>query len=161
MDVRNWSIDQVLSLPGDCFGQRWPIVFAGTVAGSATVFYIHDLGLPERTVLWQLSWCAAVPSSEVRPSLRVALYLADQIPTAAADLVAAEPVFKQQGQAAAGVRYLQLGDYYRVTMKLPIQSSGRRFALVITNTAAQLTVFTLSLVVSSFPTEIPDCLLSA
>ncbi|GAI86378.1 unnamed protein product, partial [marine sediment metagenome] len=28
MDIRNWSLDQVMQLPDGCFGRRWPIVFS-------------------------------------------------------------------------------------------------------------------------------------
>ncbi|GAH72945.1 unnamed protein product, partial [marine sediment metagenome] len=55
MDVRNWPADRIMQLPDHCFGRRWLVSVIGARSEIGPAFDISEAGLPEWTVIWNLT----------------------------------------------------------------------------------------------------------
>lgn len=161
MDIRKWGLNKIMQLPDSCFGSRWPIIFAQELLGSATGYYISEIALPERSVIWQLF--VHVPGVGGMALSTLAVHfnykLGDQTPTAA-NFGAMEPLFKGIDYLIAGEKLLKPFSGV-LSFRQPVVASGRRVCLAVENFETVLMPFTTGIVVSSVPNEVPDCLISA
>lgn len=160
MDVRNWSMDQIMQLADSCFGTRYLVSAHANSAGGEAAWDISELGLPENCVIWEFAiWAPAVaPGAHF---CRIAL--GDQLPTTVAEMDVLEPLFPGFGVQGAGPRDIRLlsNAVTRVNkLRMPIHAAGRRVIVEVDPAATTAWWAQLLLVVSSIPTEVPDCLLS-
>ncbi|MBA7611089.1 hypothetical protein ES703_18305 [subsurface metagenome] len=161
MDIRDWPMDQIMQLPDCCFGRRWPIgvsVFGDEVT---TYYDISELALPERCVIWKLNLSCPMYSTAI---IYTSLALGDQLPVADAQFDAMEPLFRDIGALLAGrrvVNFNRMGGAIDVSMRMPVATNGRRLVGRFEWLAAAAAQVVVVLTVSSIPTEVPDCLLSA
>ena len=161
MDIRKWGLDRIMQLPDGCFGRRWPIIFSGTIVSGAKGYFISELALPERSVIWQLFfWCPAIGGLETfNLSIFAAYAIGDQLPSAAI-WPTLEPLFQGVDRVI-----IPTGAFYAFTgvlnMKVPVMTSGRRICLRVQNSSTISLLCCSGLVISSVPNEVPDCLLSA
>lgn len=160
MDIRNWSLDRILQLPDWCFGRRWPIVFAGELSLIADVINISEFALPDKCVLWELDYTMSLSSAESGALAFVAISLGDHLPANRAEFNRFEPVFGNQGFLNAGTWSLCFGRVHHWRMRLPLAPQGRRFVVYLEEMPGATFYYTLSLLVSSIPTEVPDWLVS-
>lgn len=161
MDVRNWSMDQIMQLPDSCFGTRF-LVSANAISDAGEAAWdISELGFPETVVIWEFSIFspAYAPGDHV---CRIAL--GDQLPATTAAMGALEPLlpgFGAQGAGPRNVRILSNTPVRFNKLRVPIRAGGRRLIVEIDPAAEVALNVEVMLVVSSIPTEVPDCLLSA
>ena len=160
MDFRSWPLNKIMQLPDECFGSRWPIFFAGGVAAANTGYYISEMALPERCVIWELFIHLTSQGGMAIENwdMDFIYKLGDQLPTAA-NLAAMETLFK-------GVDFIQAAEKTLrpfsgvLRMRMPVASSGRRICLAARNNDTEYVTGHTGLVISSVPTEVPDCLFS-
>lgn len=158
MDIRNWPIDQIMQLPDFCFGRRWAVGLGFTLAGAGAVYDISKLDLPDRIVIWGV---AVVSEGSPTATNHLGLALGDIVSTSDAEFNALEQLFR--GIQAADN---ETGQFESVTVNAdalprirePVITNGRKLiGRVIRHTGASVGC-TVNLIISSIPTEVPDCL---
>ncbi len=160
MDVRGWPLDRIMQLPDHCFGRRF-VVSVHLVSITGVVGWdISEIALPERCVLWELVYFIGEDSANF---YYVRLALGDQLPTTIAMMDALEPCFMGLGTQGAEPRKIQVKNSQSWAIRMlrqPIISMGRRLVGEVAAVGAETIYANVALVVSSIPTEVPDCLLS-
>ncbi|MBA7533038.1 hypothetical protein ES705_25273 [subsurface metagenome] len=130
------------------------------VFGSGPVFDISEVGLPEQCVFWNLT-VQSITESVSNGSWRLAL--GDQLPASATVMDALEPAFHGMGLQGAEPRLNRVltdAMYLSIPMRKLVAAGGRRLVLEITGELVKWTIVRVSVVVSSIPNEVPDCLIS-
>lgn len=160
MNIRNWATDRIMQLPDCCFGRRWPVgVYAG--AGTMGTHYdISEAGLGDKCVIWSL---ALITGGASTASHRISLAMGDVLPTTLAQFDAFEPLFSDLGMRGAARRSIYLGAFgivVNLTMRQPVMAQGRRLVGLFEIVAADIVAPQAIIEVSSFPTEVPDWLIS-
>ncbi len=160
MDIRRWPFDQIMQLPDCCFGRRWPIYFGGETLSSAATYHISEMGLPERCVLWDIFFDSeGYPTTdEVGTPPNISIALGDQLPENAAMFGALETLIPESDTIIGGLNVLIKG--MKLSLRKPVFTSGRRVAVQIVGSDGTSGFWSLGLVFSSVPNEVPDCLLS-
>jgi len=161
MDISNWGIGRIMELPDHLFGARFLINFGGDLANGVTGYYISELALPEKCVIWSLfiNESAFGGMAVVPQDLQFTYKLGDQLPTAA-NLAAMEPLFKGVDYAIGGEKII-LPFSGVLGLRKGVESSGRRVCLRVGNFTTDAAAFSTGIVVSSVPKEIPDWMISA
>jgi len=149
-----------MQLPDHMFGRRWPLHFGIHVSTGETERGLILASLPERIVIWEiafLSW------SEGIMGCYMDLRLGDHEPATAAEFAAFESVFGSQitNDSYPGTFMANNVGAYRWTMRHPVQTMGRRFIVEIRNGHTVPANMSVVIVISSFPTEVPDCLVNS
>jgi len=160
MDIRNWPMDKIMSLPDWCFGRRWPIGLQAALPGPPPEFDIAELALPETTVIWEV---LVNNLTTIASSIVFTLALGDQLPATNAAFNECELVFPGI-ESTTGVRgaveITERGGCSLVRLRMPVAAAGRRFVGRFVRNVAASTGGTAIIVVSSIPTEVPDWLIS-
>lgn len=160
MDIRDWPLDRIMQLPDHCFGRRWPIGLQATLLNAEPVFDISEFALPERCVIWEVVLVGRIAAFA---SVELCLALGDQLPPDDAAFAVLELVFGGV-ESAAGVRGAietpTLSIHQVTKLRVPLQTSGRRFVGRFIRREAMVAAADVIIVVSSIPREVPDCLLS-
>lgn len=92
------------------------------------------------------------------------LALGVQLPVADAQFDAMEPLFRDIGAINGSrrtVSFNRMGGAIDISMRMPVAAAGRRLVGRFEWSAASIGQMLVVLTVSSVPTEVPDCLLSA
>jgi len=160
MDIRKWPIDKIMQLPDWCFGSRWQIISSRDVAADTTDEWLAKPSLPEYIVLWRIAVTGYV-NGGVRNIVKFAI--GDHEPASDAEFDEFERIFKGDLENAVAEGGIMLHNYVALDlrMRMPIHSMGRNFAVQFTNgheTGWSNPVFSFE--ISSFPTEVPDWLIS-
>ena len=156
MDISNWSMERIMQLPADCFGRRWPIIFCDQVVASATKYESSKLALPDRCVIWGIdfaTYTAAV--SGLTGNMAYAFKLGSEVVTTDAQFIALMDVFPGSPEIVDGVEILR-GPNVLSDLKLCIPAQGKRLVLRAKNFFSSTLRYTITVVISSVPTEIPD-----
>ena len=160
MDIRNWGLDKVMSLPDSMFGRKWPISVSSNIHTEGTDYDIAEIPLPDQAVIWHLS---IQHEATLTASSIISLALGDVLPTTDAQFYAYEPVFSSLGTYLAGNRIFGMqggSGGLKIPMRHPIRPQGRRlvgrFEIPGNYVGTQYAI----IVISSLPKEVPDCLLS-
>lgn len=160
MDIRNWPIDRIMQLPDCCFGRRWPVGVYATAVEIGTYYDISEAGLGDRCVVWQVSYISA---SSFGGAAIYALSLGDVLPVNDAQFDALDPIFSDVGRripARRGVDVGETGQIITLPLRYPVQAQGRRLVGRFEIISAPTTYAQMILVISSFPTEVPEWLIS-
>jgi len=160
MDIRNWSFDQIMQLPDSAFGRRFPVGVCPSAGTSATAWDIAEVAFPERIVVWELVVWADFQRFYVD---HFRLAIGDQLPVAAAQMSLLDPLLQGIGLQGAGPRNIhnEYRNGFAVRgMKMPVMTSGRRLVGEVTATGDGAARLQVVVVVSSVPSEVPDCLIS-
>lgn len=160
MDIRNWPMDRIMQLPDGCFGRRWPVIAGGVTEGFTDRYYIVETGVPDRGVVWEI-----IITSQAAAINTVLFELAwgDQAPADAAAWTALQKMFPCQGiqdGADRGIACCGPGPWHLTKLRLPSPASGLRPVLRLDGAATAEILVCATLVISSIPNEVPDCLLS-
>lgn len=160
MDIRNWAVDRIMQLPDCCFGRRWPVLLRFAATEGFQHYDISEMSLPEKCVLWELGfWCW--DAAQTAPWF-VSLKLGDQLPATDAEFVALADFMSGFGQYFGGV-YRMSGVWnssiWIRNLKVLIPSAGRRLVGRVTKLTTNVDSRVVA-VISSFPTEVPDWLVS-
>lgn len=160
MDVRGWPLDRIMQLPDNCFGRKWPIYFGALVPESGYLYYISEIALPERCVLWELFYkSTAFDELTFMDHLTyLSIALGDKLPATDAEFNALETFIPETDTIVGGCHVL-VKDMYLSPRKV-IFASGRRIVIRVSSPNATHGQWTLGLVFSSLPSEVLDCLLS-
>jgi len=158
MNIRDWPMNKIMSLPDHCFGRRFVVGLMLRTIEEATSWDISELALPERCVLWEFQMGFIARDTGIAT---VRLAFGDQLPTTTAQMDILEPVLPGFGYQGADPRTILVRGTMLYTLqkvKVPVCTSGRRIIMEVTSAAvASSAVFGL-FVFSSMPTEIPDWL---
>lgn len=160
MNISNWPLGQLMQLPDHCFGRRYMVYCTSRPSGQATGFDIAEIAFPEVCVIWELLIDCTV-SADKRFIFRITL--GDQLPTTEAMVLANEPLIMGLGEQGPEPREIHLkgGRVVRWNkLRFPIRTSGRRLVCQFENTDTLSAIGAVSVVCSSVPREIPDCLIS-
>jgi len=160
MDIRNWPLDKIMQLPDHCFGRRWPVLFSQGLSAPGTKYFISEMGLPDRCVLWEL--CCSVVSEVVGvpyECVPFSLALGDNLPVGFNQFWEFENMFPEADEISQRMKLFR-GNLYLTQLRKPYAAQGRRVVLRVEEVASASWPFSLGLVFSSIPKEVPDCLLS-
>lgn len=160
MNVRDWPMGQIMQLPDCCFGRRWLVSCSFENKTVGTFWDISESAFPENIVIWELSITA---KHEVLTGNFVRIALGDHLPTAAAEVDRLEPLFRGHGLTGAEPRQIVLpyADQHQITsLKQNVATSGRRMVVEFLSFGPGSRFVIVGVVVSSIPTEVPDCLIS-
>ncbi|MBA7532758.1 hypothetical protein ES705_24988 [subsurface metagenome] len=160
MNIRNWPMDQIMQLPDCCFGTRWPVSCGVTSSAVIDQFTIVKTGLPDRCVLWEL---LVLVKSEMAQLFQVEFAWGDQLPPDLSAWNQLQKMFPCQGVQDASNYYWEgggHGDLALRRLRMPSPASGQRPCMRVDKTSTAEYMVTAIFVVSSFPTEVPDWLIS-
>jgi len=160
MDLRNWSMDQILQLPDHCLSRRFVVSCSMSTLGDETVWDISELALPDRAIVHELTMFG---TGSLGKFAVVRLALGDQLPTAVAEMDRLEPLFHGLGVQGAEPRGFTVGAQGQFTLnrlKMYVPAQGRRLVLEMAAAATVVIFVCAAITVSTVPTEVPDCLLS-
>lgn len=160
MNIRDWPLGQIMQLPDCCFGRRFVVSVSSFLTGPGTAWDISELAIPELSVLWELM----VSGGDVTlVDCGIRLALGDQLPTTAAMMAAYSPLIPGLGVQGPEPRLIQCSPrlcIHLVNVRQPIEAMGRRLVLEHLSGPGEVLHVQVSMVVSSIPTEVPDCLIS-
>jgi len=149
-----------MQLPDECFGRRWAVISSHQIAADATDEWLVKQPLPDGCVLWGLRVIQGGSEAGVH---WVKIALGDNEPVSDATFDAFERLFPGDFDNAAeeGAIYFMYPSPVDMQLRMPIVSMGRRFAVQAHN-GNNLVIMNMCVVflISSIPTEVPDCLLS-
>ena len=156
MDIRDWPIDKIMQLPADAFGQRIVYLFSDQVVGAATKFLLSRLSLPDRAVLWGIDFAAY---GSTNPGLTgimgYTLSFAQRDITGVAEFISLPELVPGSQEIVSFVPTVRGPLAFR-DLKMFIEPQGAKLALRAINVGAETARFTVSVVISSIPNEIPD-----
>ena len=156
MDIRNWPQDKLLELPDCCFGRRFPIIFSGLLGAGATGYFINELALPDRCILWEVnSFTAGISDDAGTHSTIISLGLSDRLPTSDTEFALLENILPGLDEITNAIRAFR-SPLHLSRLRLPVIAQGRRVALRTESDVGSATEFSVGLVFSSIPREIPD-----
>lgn len=160
MDIRKWGLDQVMMLPDSCFGRRRLIILSGSGKTGAPAFDICETGLSERMVVWGIAgW--HLGGALVRGYIE--FRLGDNLPVTIAEFRNFEGMFPEMITPAL-VRntlcWVATINLPWLPMRRPYITSGRRIVVALTVSGLAAEEVYAAILISSVPTEVPDCLLS-
>lgn len=152
-------MDQVMQLPDHCFGRRFPVCVCPSASTGNTNWDISEVALPDRFVIWELVWWT---DRQRLGGDYFRLALGDQLPATAAQMTALEPLIK--GMGLQGLDPRQIPPQWRTfvgirRLRHPVQATGRKLIAEVVSDGAAAIRIQFVMVISSFPTEVPDCLL--
>jgi len=160
MNVSQWGIGQLMQLPDCFFGSRFGVFVGLNFTAPGTNWDISEIAIPEKCVIWEVH-ASACPFMGTVADFRLAL--GDQLPTNTAMMDLLEPLLPGLGLQGAEPRQFSVGGsmgVHLVNLRKPLVSMGRRLVLEVVMGAGDVTDMKVDIVVSSMPTEVPDCLLS-
>lgn len=160
MDIRNWPMDMILQLPDHFLSRRYSVFVALDLPEETTAWDISELALPDRAIIHEFG---VLGNGFFGKDALVRLALGDQLPTAVGTMSGLEPLFAGlgfQGPEPRTFRVMTGAGLYLRRLRMFVPAQGRRLVLEAV-TGAGITMSVMAcVVVSSIPTEIPDCLLS-
>lgn len=156
MDTSKWSIPQLLQLPDEYFGRRFPIFLQAEKEQEGSLWDIAEIALPDICILWHVNiLCQRIITSD--DYFRLAL--GDQLPTTTAMMDALEPLLPGLGDQGAEPRHIILPYLHQslnFPCRVPLATAGRRPILEVTEVAANKIRVTVVLVVSSLRISLPS-----
>lgn len=156
MKVSSWGWGRLLKLPDWCFGRRWIITTEAYNSGLGLAWNISELGLPERSVVWQVQ---AVISQGMTASGNMRLALGDQLPANAAAMNRLEELIPGMGNEVMTPRAIYASGFcvlFDLKTRYGLEASGRRVVVEYHSLTATPSAARLSMVVSGVPSEVPD-----
>lgn len=160
MDIRNWSLSQIMQLPDCVFGRHWWIgTYAGTTGGALRYWTIEEK-LPNIFIVWQMlvsmtNWSA---STGVNMTVRLAERGEDEDA-----FWNAERLFHQirGGTMVYEFHFDVKTRFYLHGLRTMHEAQGHRIcgALKNRNETANCEVM-VAFLISALPTEVPDWLIS-
>jgi len=156
MDIRRWPLDKIMQLPDCCFGRRWPIYFGGETVSSAAAYHISEIGLPERCVLWDIFFDSiGYPTeTEIGTPPEISIALGDQLPATAAEFNVLESLISESDALRDGCHILVKS--MKLSLRKLVFTSGRRIVIRMRGSDMTSGFWSLGLVFSSVPNEVPD-----
>lgn len=155
MDIKNLSNWEIMQLPRSCFGYHWLITVGATMAAAGTDYDISESALPERCVIWGMSFWGTGAGYQ---DIRISLALGDQLPANDAQFDALDVLSNDLGFRVAGRRVVTInapGQDVSLTLFQPIVAMGRRIVGRFEWMGAGLCIANAVLEISAYPTEIP------
>ncbi len=160
MDISSWPLGKIMQLPDCCFGQRWPVSATQNTLGIAIRYGISMQALPEQCVIWELVYQITGTTDAIA---YFDLRLSDVAPPDNFSWMAMERLIPGIGQITPegeNTPVAKSGGNYRLTMKKPVQTSGQRICGRFEFIVATPAIATATVIVSSVPKEVPDCVVS-
>ncbi len=156
MDIRNWSMDQIMQLPDHCFGRRFSIIFGKDLGGGGVEFFTSELALPDRVVLWEVYF--HIVSDEGTTGFMLAAFslgLSSVPVTASAAFVPLEKILTGVDNIAFSIPIVN-APFHLTRLRLPVNSQGRRVVLYMDLNSSAHMRFSVGLVFSTIPNDVPD-----
>lgn len=156
MNINQWEDARVLSLPDYAFGRRQLVQLYIKNDGLADKYAIATVGLPDKCVIWEAT---ALCTGTVTNIAFFELAWADRLPASSAEWSRLTKIFPYAG-VQDGLDWgmvLSGNNHWHVNqLRLAGSAAGLRPALRIDFGSTQNAAVIASLVVSGWPTEIPD-----
>ncbi len=161
MDIRKWPFDRIMQLPDHCFGQRYLVTIEGIVADAPNQYFISKGTLPEQCVVWGVTLATVAPEVVIVGFLSFGL--SDVLPTSVAEFAASDVFIRGLGFEWLNRPALIFQNHmsYKITLRQHVYSASRRIVAELTKGGAMTGEMFAAFEISSIPTEVPDCLLSA
>lgn len=160
MDISKWPINKIMQLPDCCFGKRWPIMISGSVGAAITEFNVSGQTLPDKWVLWELDviiW----PSADVYTGrlFHTSIAMGEHKPANEAEFDKLDGILPGASYMSNGRKTL-LGPFCARNIKQNFIGNGRKICTRVRNVAGITTTYSVNLIISTIPKEVPDWLSS-
>lgn len=158
MDIRDWTMSEVMQLPDWCFGERWWVgEYCGHVNGRAYNI-VGTEQLPDKFVVWGvLIACRSVNCLE---AMRLTIRLADNQARFAANILAHERLLK--GISIPSIYFEFYPNQNGVTWvnceRQLVESMGKRLAMSANGDQTIAYEMTVGVQISEVPRQVPDWL---
>lgn len=160
MNIRNWPMDKIMQLPDFCFGSKWPASLYISAVPSGHHLAISTKGLPDRCVLWSIT--LNIQQFNGTFPCYADFALGDNLPVDEIEFMTLEPLIPywgvlmagRWGQVVVGHNFMHWPDF-----RYPVIAQGRRIVCHWQTSAVQGNL-QATFMVSAFPTEVPDWLVS-
>ena len=156
MNISDWPMQKIMSLPDHMFGRRFLISCQMIITGVHPLWDISEIAFPETAVIWEMRFGSC---AEETIEVLMKFALGDQLPTTIAQFDRLEPIFNGLGVAGPGPRNNHILGTNNIEMrrlKMGVRTSGRRLVLQVLNLGATQAFTHVMLTVSGLPREIPD-----
>lgn len=160
MNIEKWDIEKIMQLPDWCFGKRWPLMISGSLASGITEFKESGQTLPDKWVLWELEMMIW-PSADVYTGrlFHANIAMGEHVAASELEFEKFESIIPGAAYVSAGRKTL-LGPYRGTMLKQNFIGNGRKICTRIRNVAGITTIYSINLVISSLPREVPDWMFS-
>jgi len=160
MDCRNWPRDKIMQLPDEAFGPRWWISTYVGLSDANPAYNVAEEQLPERCVVWSLLITLAQTAAAW---YQVGLRLAHEQRVSAAEWLTYEKLFLEfLAPSYVYDLFFHAGNgLYLPNLRYPITNRPRHLCTrVVSDAGTGYGYGNIALLVSGFPTEVPDWLIS-
>lgn len=158
IDIRNWTMDKIMMLPKHVFGRIWPVITSSPIGTSSVEQWLIPAHVPDNLVIWELLVHGHM-TSVFHSYFKLAL--GDQAPaddTAFDILQRVFPLDIGPSTSEGGISIGTSNPHY-LDIKIPVKTGGRRFVVQAANAHASLGMdFGLTIMISSIPASVPECL---
>ncbi len=156
MDISKWPLERIMQLPEDCFGTRFTMFFSKALQAGNTLFELSKLGLPNRCVLYEISFGVDFlgPSNRDKTA-ELSLSLASRVPVDNTAFRKLEPLWTGVNEVSSLMSIIR-SPMFLSRMRMPIPAQGRHVVTRVRNIGAVDILFSVGLVFSSIPNEVPD-----
>ncbi len=158
MNIQSWPLDRIMQLPDHAFGRRWPVGLGFTLSGPGAKFDISEAALPDRMVVWGVNITAEGAGTATN---HMKLAMAQKIPASEAELSASDLVFSGITSTDGGIGEFEAtpaGGPMLDNLRMPVAAQGRRLIGQCKRHVGASVGGTITLIISSVPTEVPDWL---
>jgi len=160
MDISKWPLDKIVQLPDFCFGRRWFVGMIFGKDGPGMDVAVSDEPLPNRMVVWAL-FCSGRQAEMT--SWEITYRLTSNLIETSATIDKLVKVFRGMGHPSfVNEIWSQSGTpvYWRGLRNF-VEAQGRRLCMgLTTNDGTGYREFAAGLLISAFPREVPDWVVS-
>ena len=160
MNIEDWPMNEIMQLPDEVFGRRWPYSMSDLDFDIIKSYTIHETKLPEWIVVWE---CYLVVTREIPSTADMSLALGMNLPTSDAEFEELEKLFPYWYGSTAGRGWVTVPGTAPVRMekgKVLIHSAGRRLILGCQRVVGTATGSIVTLTLSGVPKDLPRWLKS-
>ncbi len=160
MDISKWSLDKIVQLPDFVFGRRYFIGMISGKDGPGADFVIADEALPNRMVVWGF-YCSG--RQEAMTSWEVTYRMGAKQTYNGDSCAELQRVFPGMGHPSFFNEIWSQGGEPVFVMGIRnfVEPQGKRLVMAITtNNGTGYREFSAGILISAFPREVPDWVVS-
>jgi len=160
MDISSWPLGRIMMLPDYLFGRRWVMTNVSAGTAVAPSFKKNRCMLPEYAVLWEI---CIISDNIVGGHGMIGIRLGDQVPANLAEFERLEEIFPCcdcESNGKSRFNPMQGSAIHLTRLKMAFHTMGRTVVTMHRAGPGLSLETSVSMVWSSLPKEIPDCLLT-
>lgn len=144
---------EIMQLPDEEFGQRWPLGMYCTLSDANPVFDIVEAPLPEKTIIWEIQMSVG---GSLNINAEIIFAIGDQLPTSDAEFFENEILFRECEGATGNrggfiIECLQGKAISKI--KVMLNTAGRRLIMRAIRVNGVSVSAAANVIISSVPTK--------